>query len=485
MKSLLKLLTAIAVMLGGMALVAPTANADTNITVTSTATSTGSTSVTETAQTTVNGATQLLWWFPNHNIKVTTKAVKKAPRIKVRYVGCAKQSKWIAKKTHGASIVVAKPGSQMCNTGKEGHIVGGFVWTVPQGRPAVLKWNKSLRLYQHVYNIVGGSLVKTCGNHIGGHVDHMFTQVIQVQFPGDLQFSSVVHADAAANAVAHASGTCPDGTAVDVSASASSSASASALVEYQLKFQATVLTSKRASMLAQVKASAEAKAEASAEAKISVTCGTTPPPPPTYEAPTISVNPGACVNQGETTGIVTVVVTNPNNSASPADVTVGSTTKHVDSIAAGSSATLTFSGFGPGTYGVTAVLTAFNKSASTSVTVAKCDVPPPPVDHAPQISCVFPAHVFVGGNVYLWCEALDSDGDALSVNIIGDQYAHVSGVIPSSVRWDGTACPTGTSCYRATLWGDQVGTSHVVATVTANGKSATSTGDVPIMADQF
>src|SRR3546814_10345686 len=40
---------------------------------------------------TVNGATQLTWWLPNHNIKVTKKAVRKAPHIKVRYTACSRQ----------------------------------------------------------------------------------------------------------------------------------------------------------------------------------------------------------------------------------------------------------------------------------------------------------------------------------------------------------------------------------------------------------
>lgn len=131
-----------------------------------------------------------------------------------------------------------------------------------------------------------------------------------------------------------------------------------------------------ASQKTQIKLDVKADGLLDIKAQASAWCTDTPP---AHEAPSISVNPGACVKEGQTTGIVTVVVTNPNPTASPADVTVGSTTKHVDSIAAGSSVTLTFPNFGSGTYGVTAVLTAFNKTASTQVTVAKCAPEAPPM----------------------------------------------------------------------------------------------------------
>ena len=154
----------------------------------------------------VNGAHQLAWWYPNHNITVTNKAIKKAPYVKVIYKPCAKQSASIAKQAHGASIVVAKVGSVICNTGKRGHIVGGFKWHVSKG-PAVLKWNKSLKLYQHVFNLIKPSnvqsddivvghitfhgvkyaVVKVCGNRMGGHVDVMYDNVVQVQYEQDIK----------------------------------------------------------------------------------------------------------------------------------------------------------------------------------------------------------------------------------------------------------------------------------------------------------
>lgn len=112
-------------------------------------------------------------------------------------------------------------------------------------------------------------------------------------------------------------------------------------------------------------------------------------------------------------------------------------------------------------------------------------IPPVPEDHGPQITCVTPAHVYVGGNVYIWCEASDPDGDALSVNIVGNSSGHISGIIPSNVRWDGTSCPASVSCYRATYWATSVGTGAISATVTAKGKIGNFVAYFPVLVDDF
>jgi hypothetical protein len=91
--------------------------------------------------------------------------------------------------------------------------------------------------------------------------------------------------------------------------------------------------------------------------------------------------------------------------------------------------------------------------------------------------------VIVNDQVYIYCVASDPDGDTLSVSITGNSFGHVSGVI-SSNQYNGEACPSGASCYRGTLWGDNVGTAHIVATVKANGKSDSWSGDVPVKPDQ-
>ena len=134
--------------------------------------------------------------------------------------------------------------------------------------------------------------------------------------------------------------------------------------------------------------------------------------------------------------------------------------------------------------------------------VVHCDTtPPPPAQKCPdgrpvpKDGCDRPpvvnimggaAHTYVGGNVAIWIETSDPDGDAQTLEVVGDSFAHISGVIPSSVRWDGTACPSGKQCWRATLWGDKVGTAKVVASVTAGGKTVVSQpAYVPIKPDDF
>lgn len=229
----------------------------------------------------VNGATQLLWWYPNHHIKVTMKAVRKAPHIVVQYAPCARQSKVIAKQANGAPLVVAKVGSVICNTGKNGNHVGGFKWTPTH--PAVLKWNKKLRLYQHVYSIIGGKLVKKCGNWMGGHVDEMFDSVVQVRFKGDLEQESDVSAEADVTATVEASKDCPGGK-VYASASATASASSSAKVQTKLKYMVKATNAKKVELIASLKSTVKAAAQAEAKAKITIKCGA---PPPSTPAPSL------------------------------------------------------------------------------------------------------------------------------------------------------------------------------------------------------
>lgn len=144
-----------------------------------------------------------------------------------------------------------------------------------------------------------------------------------------------------------------------------------------------------------------------------------------------------------------------------------------------------------------------NNPPPTCEQQGNCPPPPPPptcpdgrpvpsngdCDRAPQISVVWPPHVLKGGSQAVWIEASDPDGDSLATpnftSTDSTQYAHVASVVPVDVRWDGTQCPTGVSCYRGTLWGDQVGFAHFVATVTAGGKSAAVNGTVEVKPDTF
>jgi hypothetical protein len=276
MKRTLMLLVSILASVGIVVGFAPSAFADTNITVKASAHSTATDSVSNTAQTTVNGATQLLWEMSDHNIKVTMTQVRKAPHIKVS--SCAKgTSAKIYKRTH-KPIVVIKPGSCLKNQGRLGRIRGGFNFHVTQ--PTVLKFDKKINKYRHVFNVVGGRLDKTCGNIIGGHVDAFFPKVLQVRYQWQLQMQSTVSVHVESNATATASGTCPDGTVVNLSASGHASASASASVSYMMLFQSSVLNAKKSELESSLTANLEADAKADAMVQLEISCGTGTVQPP-------------------------------------------------------------------------------------------------------------------------------------------------------------------------------------------------------------
>jgi hypothetical protein len=349
-----------------------TQDADTSIEVTSTATSTATAKVESTVIAKVNGATQLLWWVPNGHWKVTKKQVQKAPHITV-HATKANASKVIAKKAHGASIVVLKPGSKVRNTGPHGGIVGGFIWPVKV--PAVLKWNKHLGLYQHVYNWQNGHLSQPkCGNHIGGHV-HMYKHVVQVRIKGDLRMKSKVSATAHAEAEAVADGTCPNGTQVHAKASASSDASALAAVFYKLKLKVASIHGTKLNLTSQVTGQAEADAKAKAMVKIDIKCGGT-----VVQPPAISASAEACVQQGQNNGVVDFAVINNDSQAHDANVTIsaqgvaGQTLSQVPGN--GGQKSGKFNGIAPGNYTLTATMPDLGLSATTQVMVSVCAVIP-------------------------------------------------------------------------------------------------------------
>lgn len=111
---------------------------------------------------------------------------------------------------------------------------------------------------------------------------------------------------------------------------------------------------------------------------------------------------------------------------------------------------------------------------------------PTPTQAPPSISMVGPAHLYVNGNVQIWIEAFDPNGDALNVQASATGAGWVSGLIPVGVRWDGSACPAGKHCYRVTAWaGANPGTMTVTAKVSAAGQSDTDQVSFPVLADNF
>ena len=112
--------------------------------------------------------------------------------------------------------------------------------------------------------------------------------------------------------------------------------------------------------------------------------------------------------------------------------------------------------------------------------------PKPPVDNLPSIEVKgSPAHLYVNGNAAIFVEAWDPDGDDIAVKATATGGT-VSGLVEVDTRWDGTACPAGRVCYRATAWGGSTaGTMTVTFTVTAKGKSDTATVSFPVVVDDF
>ena len=514
------LITTLFVMIGVMGI--QPASADTSITIESVSYSNDSASanVTKEERALISGATQVTWENPNHNLKVTAAQIKRAPKIKT---GCSSsnrytQSKQIWNKTH-RGIVIVKPGSCLWNRGRLGNILAGFKY-YPKV-PIVLMMDAKHR-YRHSHTLKTKSqlaagdtvvgkvyvmgawryIVKSCLNYIGGPVNTTVIQVVQIRYESDVQLDIAIEANASVKAKVEASLQCDSGKLYGY-AEASASASASTSIRVKSGVKVSAVNAKKIELLNQVTASAKAKAEAQAKAKITLTCSDTPPPP-SYSAPSVSANASACVEPGQATGIVTVTATNNNDVAAFATFAFPGKTSQAATIAAHATVSKQFTGVASGSYsGSVAFGSPINKSAPFSVTVQECDVPPPPIDvcpklpgdqpegtdcdRAPVVNIMgSPAHLYVGGNAYVWIEASDPDGDAVSVQVSASGAGTVAGLVPSDVRWDGTPCPSGKSCYRATAWaGDAPGTLTITAKVTANGKSATDSVSFPVKADEF
>ena len=136
-----------------------------------------------------------------------------------------------------------------------------------------------------------------------------------------------------------------------------------------------------------------------------------------------------------------------------------------------------------------ALAEASAKASAAAAAEAHCTgVPTQPVDRKPVVNIMgSPAHLYVGGNAYVWIEASDPDGDPVSVKVSASGGGTVSGLVPVTVRWDGTACPSGTTCYRAQVWAGQTpGQMTVTATVSANGLNGEpDSATWPIVRDEF
>ena len=296
---------------------------------------------------------------------------------------------------------------------------------------------------------------------------------VLVQSFNDYELKGVVKGKAVTTAKAFSASTA---TCTGSSSTASASGKASGAARFRLSFKFRGKRNVQAegervveeyALRLNVKAYGEARSESSADAATAASCTDTPNPEPEPDKPTVSVDAGACVAPSEATGIVTVVVGNPNDIDDTATVTVGDKPSQTVSIAAGSTKSLTFSGFAPGTYGVSVKLVTANKAATTSVTVEQCDVPEEPTTG--DVVCKNPPHLYEGGNALMVCELSQSNGakptlSQFSVEALND-FAYFAQ--PTEFGWreeaQVNACPSDVLCVRVQVWGVSPGLFKYVA----------------------
>ena len=274
MKYAIRLIVVIATMLSGLVLVAPAANANSIEIESTTYTETSANAeVKSETRAVINGATQVTWEEANHKVKITKKQVRKAPKLKVKATG-ANSSKVIAKKAKGAKIVVLKKGSCVRNTGRENQLRVGFVWCLKHD--AVLVFDSASRQYRHSHNIVGGKLIKSCLNYIGGKLP-MRKKVVQVRYESDVLLDIALESAVSVTASVKASLECPTGK-LEGEASASASGTASASIRVKTGVKIAAINAKKAEIIEKARAEAQTKAKANATAKIKLTCSDAPPP---------------------------------------------------------------------------------------------------------------------------------------------------------------------------------------------------------------
>lgn len=121
--------------------------------------------------------------------------------------------------------------------------------------------------------------------------------------------------------------------------------------------------------------------------------------------------------------------------------------------------------------------------AKYSKNLADCNSTPP--KEVPSVA-IFgsPAHLFVGGNGYVYAEATPATA-TISFSATGAGW--VSGAIPVSYRWDNSPCPQGKTCWRASVWAStSPGTMTVTAVASNDGlKSEPVSASWPVMPDNF
>lgn len=167
------------------------------------------------------------------------------------------------------------------------------------------------------------------------------------------------------------------------SGTATATATASATATTQTQATATASGQAKTTVSNSAQAAAYVAAQVNMYSGAWVSCSsTTSPPPPSYNAPSVAAQAQACVAPSGINGVVTGTVSNPNNIADNALITIGSQTITV-TVPANGSTGFSLSNFAPGTYTGSASLQTAQKSVSFQVTVQQCA---PPQQTPPSIT---------------------------------------------------------------------------------------------------
>lgn len=188
-----------------------------------------------------------------------------------------------------------------------------------------------------------------------------------------------------------------------------------------------------------------------------------------YQAPAVTAAAQACVNAGSTSGIVNGMISNPNDIADTAVISLAGQTVTVQ-VAANSSTSFAFYGLAPGMYTGIAALQTAGLSAQFSVTVGECQQ----VQHWTQVTCQGFEEISGNGSFLVTCNVQDDNGASIALSVSPSQYYTVSGINCSSQG--GTPSCVGDGTYQFRVDGVN-NTSNIVqasmtVTATANGVPA-------------
>jgi hypothetical protein len=118
-----------------------------------------------------------------------------------------------------------------------------------------------------------------------------------------------------------------------------------------------------------------------------------------------------------------------------------------------------------------------------SKNLADCNSTPP--KEVPSVA-IFgsPAHLFVNGDIWVYAEATPANA---TIAFSASGAGWVSGATPVSTRWDGSACPSGKTCWKVHAWASaSPGTMTVTAIASSGGvKSDPASVSWPVLPDNF